>query len=126
MPPPTTSLTIVTKGLPLGTWVRPQATINGYPVSLTWGSNTIGIAPGVHQVDIWMPWLWRFGQAAITVDNRYDPAPAVYYATPWVNFGAGAIGFSPVRNPMLWLFLALFVLPLVLLVGCCAFANLAP
>ncbi len=124
MPPPATPLTIVTKAPPLGVWVKPRATINGYPVSLAWGSNTISVPPGVHHIAVHMPWLWTFGQAAITVDNRYGPAPAVYYAMPWVNFGAGAIGFTPVANPLLGAFLGLVAVPFLLIAACCGFAAL--
>jgi hypothetical protein len=63
--------------------------------------------------------LWRFGQAEITVDNRSDPAATIYYAAPMVNFGPGAIGFTPVKNPKVALFLGFVIgVPLVVLCTC--------
>jgi hypothetical protein len=70
-----------------------------------------------------MQWMWKYGQAQITVDNRAVPAPTVYYAPPWVSFGAGAIGFTPVRNPKLGVLLAIFIVPLALIAICCGVAS---
>ncbi len=118
-PPPQAALTIVTKQPMFGSFIRPRGEINGYPVGLRWGPNTIGTHPGVHHVKIHMPWLWKFGHAEITVDNRMGPAPTIYYSSPWVNFGNGAIGLTPVRNPGLGVFIAVAVVPLLLIVACC-------
>lgn len=121
---PSSSLTIVTKQPTFGAFIRPSAVINGQQVPLTWGPNVVGAAPGVHHIAIHMPWIWRFGQAEITVDNRYAPAPPVYYAMPWVNFGPGAIGFAPVKSPRLGVFLAVLITPLALITLCCLGATL--
>jgi hypothetical protein len=116
---PESVLTIVAKSPWLGSWVTPRGEIDRFPVNLRWGSNTIAVPPGVHHVSIWMPWLWRFGQAEITVDNRADPAATIYYAPPLVTVGPGAIGFTPVKNPGLALFLGLAVgVPLLVLCTC--------
>jgi hypothetical protein len=118
-------LTIITKQPMVGAWVAPRAEINRYPVGLRWGSNTVAVPPGVHHVTIFMPWLWRFGHAEITVDNRSDPAATVYYAAPYVNFGSGVIGFTPVKNPGLGAFLAVVIgLPLLVLCVCFSAAFL--
>ena len=82
-----------------GAFVTPRAEINGHPIELRWGPNTVAAPPGVHRIAIHMPWLWKFGRAEITVDNTAGPAPTVHYAMPWVNFGPGAIGLQPVSNP---------------------------
>jgi len=114
-------LTIVTKQPWIGSWVAPRGEINGYPVGLRGGSNTVSAPPGVHHVTVYLPWLWRFGHAEITVDNRNDPAATVYYAAPFVSVGPGAIGFTPVKNPGLALFLGLVAG--VLLVFCTCFGT---
>jgi hypothetical protein len=121
--PPVVPLTIVTKPPMPGAWVSPRVEINGYPAGLSWGANTIGVVPGVHHIRISMSWIWRYGDAEITVDNRVAPAPPIYYAPPWVSFGAGAIGVSPVKNPKLAVFLAIFVVPLALIALCCGIAT---
>jgi len=119
-----TGLTINTKTIPLGVWVRPRAEINGYPVQLAWGVNHIPAHPGVHRIHIYMPWLWRYGKADITVDNTAAPAPPVYYAVPYINFVSGAIGLQPVKNPGLVPFILFLVAPLARLVLCCVALQL--
>jgi hypothetical protein len=124
--PPSSALTIVTKQPTVLSLISPTATINGYPVNLNWGSNTVGMPPGVHHIAIHMPWLWKFGRAEITVDNSGGRAPVVYYASPWVNFGPGAIGLAPVSNPGLAAFIGvLVVVPLLLIAICCGMAAVA-
>jgi hypothetical protein len=122
--PPWTGLTINAKTIPLGSWVSPRAEINGTPVPLNWGVNHIGSAPGVHNIHIYLPWLWRYGKAEITVDNRTAPAPPVYYAAPYTTFTKGAIGLAPVKNPGLLPLILILVIPLALLVLCCVGVNL--
>ena len=122
--PPWTGLTIITKSIPLGVWVSPRAEINGHPVPLSWGVNQIGAHPGVHNVQIYMPWIWRYGKAAITIDNTAAPAPPIYYAVPFTTFTQGAIGLQPVKNPGLVPFILVLVVPLLLLALCCTGASL--
>jgi len=122
--PSPADLTITTKSIPLGVFVTPRAEINGYPIALTWGLNRIPAQPGVHTIQIYMPWIWRYGKAEITVDNRQAPAPMVYYATPWATFLRGSIGLTPVGNPGLVAFLAIFLVPLLLIALCCVGVSL--
>jgi hypothetical protein len=114
-----TGLTINAKTIPLGVWVTPRAEINGYPVALNWGVNHIPAQPGVHNIHVYMPWMWRYGKADITIDNRTAPAPPVYYAVPFTTFTRGAIGLAPVKNPGLLAFLLVIGLPLLAIVLCC-------
>jgi hypothetical protein len=122
--PPWTGLTINAKSIPLGVWVSPRAEINGHPVPLTWGVNHIPAYPGVHRIQVYMPWLWRYGKADITVDNTAAPAPPVYYAVPFTTFTKGAIGLQPVKNPGLLGFILMLVVPLLLVLACCVGAKL--
>jgi hypothetical protein len=122
--PPWTGLTINTKSIPLGVWVSPRAEINGHPVPLAWGVNHIPAHPGVHRIHVYMPWMWRYGKADITVDNTAAPAPPVYYAVPFTTFNKGAIGLQPVKNPGLLGFILILVVPLLLVLACCVGAAL--
>jgi hypothetical protein len=122
--PGVTGLTIRAKSIPLGVFVSPRAEINGYPVALQWGDNHIPATPGIHQIQVYMPWIWRYGKADITIDNRTAPAPPVYYAVPFTTFNRGAIGLAPVKNPGLLSFLAVFLVPLLLMVLCCVGVSL--
>lgn len=97
---PPTALMIDTKKPPMGPMlVSPNARINGYVVPLQWGQNVIPAHPGVHHVEVYIPWLWDQGKAHISVDNTHQPAPPIYYAMPFTNFSKGAIDFAPVKNP---------------------------
>jgi hypothetical protein len=118
-----TGLAIHTKSIPLGVWVSPRAEINGHPVALSWGDNLIPAYAGVHHIKIYMPWIWKYGRAEITVDNTAGPAPRVYYGVPFTTFTKGAIGLAPVKNPGLLPFLLVIGLPILLLVLCCIGAN---
>ena len=122
--PQWTGLTINAKSIPLGVWVSPRAEINGHTVPLNWGVNHIPAQPGVHNIHIYMPWIWRYGKADITVDNRHAPAPPVYYATPYINFVKGAIGLEPVKNPGLLGFLLVILVPVALVLLCCLGATI--
>ena len=118
-----TGLAIHAKSIPLGSWVTPRAEINGHPMALSWGDNIIPAHPDVHNIKIYMPWMWKYGKAEITVDNRTAPAPRVYYAPPFTTFTKGAIGLEPVKNPgLLALFLVMGV-PIALIVICCVLAS---
>jgi hypothetical protein len=118
-----TGLAIFAKSIPLGAWVTPRAEINGHTVPLNWGDNMIQAQPGVHNIKIYMPWMWKYGKAEITVDNRTAPAPRVYYAPPFTTFTKGAIGLEPVKNPGLLVFLLAIGLPIALILICCVLAN---
>lgn len=99
--PGPSALTIITKKTPgnIGALMKPSAVINGHTVPLEWGTNVIPAPPGVHHVKVHCQYLWKIGKAEITVDNTTEPAPPIYYASPWTNFNNGAIAFHPVKNP---------------------------
>jgi hypothetical protein len=84
----------------------PKATINGHPVNLSWGENFLPAPPGQHLIEVWVPYLWKFGKASITVDNTYG-VPQVNYAAPVWTWMGGAIGTGEVKHPGLmvaWIF----------------------
>lgn len=96
----------------------PKATINGHPVNLSWGENVIPAPAGQHLIEIWVPYLWKFGKASLTVDNT-GGAPQVYYAAPVWTWMRGALSTSEVKSPGItgaWIFYGLFFAAMVL---CC-------
>jgi hypothetical protein len=124
-PGPASSLTIITRQPMLGAFVAPKAEINGHTINLSWGVNTFPAPRGVHHITLYMPWLWRFGKAQITVDNTASEAPPVYYAPPYTTFNAGAVAHQPVKAPGLLAFLLILGVPLALLVVCCGASLLS-
>ena len=118
-----TALVIDAKKPPMGPMlVTPNARINGFPVPLRWGHNVIPAPPGVHHIEIAVPWIWEQGKAQITVDNRYYPAPPVYYASSFSSFSKGAIDHRPVKNPGLLGLLLILTPVLVVILAVVAFA----
>lgn len=99
---------------------KPIATINGHTVKLAWGENLIPAAPGVHQITIHIPYLWKVGVATITVDNSGAVVPTVHYSAPVWAFGGGAIGYEPQKHPgMVPLMIIYGVLAAVIVLCCC-------
>jgi len=100
---------------------KPWLIIDGQQTRLNWGDNVIPVAPGVHQLTIWIPYLWKVGEASITVDNRAGEAQ-VFYAAPAWAFGAGAIGTTPQQHPNLVaaIIVSIGVPVAIILLCCCA------
>jgi hypothetical protein len=98
---------------------KPWLMIDGQQTRLNWGDNVIPAAPGVHQLTIWIPYLWKVGEATLTVDNSVGEAQ-VYYAGPAWAFGSGAVGTTPQQHPNQALALIIGLgLPALILVCCC-------
>ncbi|HCT80275.1 MAG TPA: hypothetical protein DGT23_27680 [Micromonosporaceae bacterium] len=103
---------------------KPRASINGHEVQLNWGENVLPAPLGQHQVEVHVPYLWKFGKAAITVDNS-QAVPVLNYAAPVWTWQRGAIGYEPQKHPGLtaaWIVYGLFFLGLVV---CCIGTVLA-
>ncbi len=91
---------------------KPYAIINGYRVRLTWGENRLPCPPGVHHLDIRIDGFFP-QSATITIDNRYAPAPPVYYALPWLDFQSSVVSHQPVKCPGETLAISLYVVGMV-------------
>ena len=96
----------------------PRAVINGHEVRLAWGENVIPAPAGIHQITIFIQYLWKFGEASITVDNT-QVVPTVYYSAPVINFIKGAIGFEPQKFPGLVVSLIISGVFLLIALFCC-------
>ncbi|NUR26217.1 MAG: hypothetical protein HOV83_10285 [Catenulispora sp.] len=99
---------------------KPWLIIDGQQVRLNWGDNDIPAAPGVHQLTIWVPYLWKVGQATFTIDTTAAGSAQVYYAAPAFAFGSGAVGVTPQEPPNKTLALIIQLgLPALIIVCCC-------
>lgn len=97
----------------------PKAIINGHEISLKWGENLIPAPLGQHQIEIYVPYLWKVGRATIVVDNTTG-VPTVHYSAPVWTFSKGAIGFEPQQHPALVAtYIAYGVFFALLLLCCC-------
>jgi len=98
---------------------KPWLLIDGQQHRLQWGDNAIPATPGVHHLTIWIPYLWKVGEATITVDNSYGEAQVFYASPPWA-FGKGAIGTTAQDHPNKTLALIIGLgLPALILLCCC-------
>lgn len=97
---------------------KPIATINGQEVKLIWGENLIPAPPGLHQITIHIPYLWKVGTATITVDNTAG-APTVHYSAPMWAFGGGAIGYEPQKFPGMTAVIILYGALAAFILFCC-------
>jgi len=98
---------------------KPWLLVDGQQTRLNWGDNVIPVAPGVHQLTIWIPYLWKVGEATLTVDTTGGETQ-VYYAAPGWAFGPGAMGTTPQKHPNLTLALIVSLgLPALIILVCC-------
>jgi hypothetical protein len=102
---------------------KPVVTIDGQPVKVEWKNATLALTPGIHDVRIHVAYLWPIGRAQLTVDNRSGAPVEIYYASPYIAFSNGAIGYQPVEAPDRTIGLVIFwgaigLLVLILLCGC--------
>ena len=79
--------------------IPPKVTMNGYPVTTSYGQNVVPVHPGRLQIDVSCQWLRTYGQAALTVDVAPGQTVPVFYATPLHQFTGGNIGFEKQKRP---------------------------
>ncbi|WP_265447241.1 hypothetical protein [Flexivirga meconopsidis] len=93
--------------------LTPKVQIDGYPVSVSYGLNTIPVPPGTHTVSAHATWIVQYGQASYDVTLAPGQTVDVYYAAPFVQFMKGSMG--PTKQPRkgLWVLIAVIVLIIV-------------
>ncbi|WP_327089696.1 hypothetical protein OIE66_03475 [Nonomuraea sp. NBC_01738] len=72
-------------------------TINGYPVHLSWGRNSIPLPPGRHHLQIHIPYLIppRLGPAELLIHSRPGDQIHLQYTAPGFAFFPGSLGSAP-------------------------------
>jgi hypothetical protein len=103
---------------------KPRAIINGHEVQLNWGENVLPAPTGVHNIEVYIPYLWKMGKANITVDNTAG-VPTIHYSAPVINFARGAIGFEPQKFPGMVAYLIMLGVLGLVIVCCCGGAILS-
>lgn len=96
----------------------PKATINGHEVRLKWGENVLPAPLGVHQIEVHVPYLWKFGKASLVVDNTQG-VPDIYYAAPVWTWAKGAIGPQPQNPPGVTAAYVIYGVFFALILLCC-------
>ncbi|MDR7300732.1 hypothetical protein [Haloactinomyces albus] len=89
---------------------KPGITVNGQPYPVArWGQNVLDLPPGRHQIQVHVNYLWKFGHAQAFVPVDPGRQVDVYYRSPAVAFGEGAIGPVPQSTPNMALTIVLMV-----------------
>jgi len=123
----------ITTSKPFLAWMLsftpPRVSLNGQEIKLRWGQNQVPIQPGRYDLQVYVPYLWRIGQAGMPVDVYPGAQVPVFYAAPWWAYLAGSIGHQPVESPGKNLAIginigAAVLILLIIICGCAgAFAN---
>ncbi len=100
--------------------VVPKAWINGYPVRVQYGLNTVPVPAGPVRVDLNNQWMRTYGQASIEFPLHPGQRVPVFYAAPAHQFTTGSIGHQQVARKgwgaLVVMLTVLIGLPLTLLI----------
>ena len=86
-------------------WIKafctPIVEIDGYPVPKPWGRHVIPLAPGVHRLRVWYPYLF-LSQSGMAMAWQGLPiyaggATIVRYDAPWFSFSSGTLAIVGTR-----------------------------
>ncbi len=72
--------------------ITPSVTIDGYPVNVSYGENTIPVHPGQHLLAAQAQWMWTYGQAQHPFAVGPGEVADLWYAPPALTFMKGAMG----------------------------------
>ncbi|NNG40501.1 hypothetical protein HJ588_14625 [Flexivirga sp. ID2601S] len=112
---PSGLIRLTLQGSPLTSNIlTPKVQIDGYPVAVSYGVNTIPVPPGPHRVSAHATWIVRYGQASYDVDVAPGQTAEVYYAAPFVQFMKGAMGPTKQRRKGVSVLVALIVVVILL------------
>ncbi len=73
----------------------PSVVLDGRPVPVQYGFNSIPVIPGRHHVHVHGEWMRRYGQADLMVDVAAGQQVPVFYRAPVHQFTTGNIGHVP-------------------------------
>ena len=72
--------------------ITPSIAIDGYPVPVRYGENTIPVYPGQHVVAGQAQWMWTYGRAQHPFAVGPNEVAELWYAAPVLTFLDGRIG----------------------------------
>jgi hypothetical protein len=72
---------------------KPVISVDGVANKVNWGETHIPVAPGRHQVEVWLPYLfYKFmGRNGIVVDVAQGSVVKISWRSPWLVFLQGPI-----------------------------------
>jgi hypothetical protein len=65
---------------------KPVISVDGVANQASWGVTRIPVAPGRHQVEVWLPYLFarHMGRNGIVVDVAQGSVVAISWRSPWL------------------------------------------
>lgn len=72
----------------------PGCSINGHPVSTSYGTQDLTVWAGPNHVALAAQWMRTYGQASLDVNVAPGQVVEVFYAAPLHQFTTGSIGLT--------------------------------
>jgi hypothetical protein len=123
------AVAVTTKFFPLA-WLlyffKPNITVDGQPMTGTWGRNTIPVAPGAHQVHVHTPYILptKVGKAEVMVNVGPGQTAELEYKVPMLIWARGSLGPPPQKYNGMWFTWLLLALVILVIVCCCGVSLL--
>lgn len=99
----------------LTAWIPPRVWINGVFTKVSFGRQMVLVPAGPVQIDVNAQWLTTYGRAQMRLGLAPGQTVPVFYAMPWVTFGAGAIGHIAQKRPGVGFLIGVLAIPLALI-----------
>jgi hypothetical protein len=124
------AIALTTKFMPLAFFfffVKPNISVDGYPVAAEWGRTVIPVQPGQHRVDVYTPYFLppKVGPADTTVNVPTGQTVELEYRSPLIAFSKGSLGAPPQKYNGMWLMIVLLVATVLLVVCGCGLSLLS-
>jgi hypothetical protein len=118
------AIALTTKFMPLAFlfyFVKPNISVDGYPVAAEWGRTVIPVPPGQHRVDVYTPYFLppKVGPADTTVNVPPGQTVELEYRSPLIAFSRGSLGAPPQKYNGMWLTIVLAVILAVAVLCAC-------
>lgn len=86
-------------GMGSGSMISPSVTIDNFPAAAKWEDNVYTVPAGTRTITCEARYLWPYGQARTSVNVAPGQTVQLFYASPLVSFGKGAIGPEKQERP---------------------------
>lgn len=86
-------------GMGSASMITPSVTIDNFPAAAKWEDNVYTVPAGTRAITCEARYLWPYGQARTSIDVAPGQTVRLFYASPLVSFGSGAIGPEKQERP---------------------------
>lgn len=86
-------------GMGSSSMISPSVTIDNFPAAAQWEDNVYTVPAGTRTITCEARYLWPYGQARTSINVVPGQTVRLFYASPLVSFGSGAIGPEKQERP---------------------------